>query len=34
MYAGRDGYSSIAKSRIYKLYLYGIVPSLTYTFKF
>ena len=34
MYAGRDGYSSFSKSRIYKLYLYGIVPSLTYTFKF
>lgn len=34
MYAGRDGVVSVNYSRIYKLYLYGIVPSLTYTFKF
>lgn len=34
MYAGRNGDSSMTKPRIYKLYLYGIVPSLTYTFKF
>lgn len=34
IYAGRDADMSIAYSRIYKLYLYGIVPSLTYTFKF
>lgn len=34
VYAGRDGYVSMDYSRVYKIYLYGIVPSLTYTFKF
>lgn len=34
IYAGREGYSSVNYSKIYKLYLYGIVPSLTYSFKF
>lgn len=34
IYAGRDGVVSAAYSRIYKLYLYGVVPSFTYTFKF
>lgn len=33
IYAGRYKYSA-DYARIYKLYLYGIVPSLTYTFKF
>lgn len=34
IYAGRNGNFSIAQPLMYKLYLYGIVPSLTYTFKF
>ena len=34
VYAGRDGYASMDYPRIYKMYLYGIVPSLTYSFKF
>lgn len=35
IYAGRQGqYYSVTNSRVYKLYLYGIVPSLTYSFKF
>lgn len=34
VYAGRDGDTTMDDSRIYKMYLYGIVPSLTYTFKF
>ncbi len=34
VYAGRDGYVSMDYPRIYKMYLYGIVPSLTYSFKF
>ena len=33
VYAGRDG-ESMNNSRIYKMYLYGVVPSLVYTFKF
>ena len=33
IYAGRSEQSA-DYARIYKLYLYGIVPSLTYTFKF
>lgn len=34
IYAGREGYSSMHRSMLYKMYLYGIVPSLTYSFKF
>ena len=34
IYAGRQGHFSVGNSRIYKLYLYGIVPSITYSFKF
>jgi hypothetical protein len=34
IYAGRQGHFSVGNGRIYKLYLYGIVPSLTYSFKF
>lgn len=33
IYAGRSKFSA-GYARVYKLYLYGIVPSLTYTFKF
>lgn len=34
IYAGRQGQYSVGNSRVYKLYLYGIVPSITYSFKF
>lgn len=34
IYAGRQDDFSIARSRAYKIYLYGFVPSLSYTFKF
>lgn len=33
VYAGRDG-ESMGVARIYKMYLYGVVPSLVYTVKF
>lgn len=34
IYAGRKDDLSIARSATYKMYLYGIVPSLSYQFKF
>ena len=34
IYAGRQGHFSVGNGRVYKLYLYGIVPSITYSFKF
>ncbi len=34
IYAGREKYVTVAEAVVYKMYLYGIVPSLTYSFKF
>lgn len=35
IYAGRGGhYNSMVSSKMYKIYLYGMIPSLTYSFKF
>ncbi|MBQ8673374.1 MAG: TonB-dependent receptor [Bacteroides sp.] len=32
IYAGRDGEQSVSNARIYKMYLYGIIPSISYSF--